>query len=694
VSEGQEQDVADLTGKLVRRLSEYAAANRPVTLFVGSGLSAPVVPTVAGMLSLADDYADHQPETAGLRAALARVRAHYAGQELEIYRRYRREFAKWVAGNEFDLIAQAAVLRAYQPVRGRSGPRRWQRVGAAQGERLEQQVRDWQLPDGVAALGSILARSDLFQARVFTTCFDPLLEIAVSRADGDPIRFAFGPRPDDPYLGPGDGGAVEIHHLYGFWRPDLDTGRHQLLHNPEDLLENREHMARRLAESIDADTICVLGHSGWDGILAAAVRHLAAQGRRVTVLWGAESINIPELTDALRAATGPQPVVHYFPGVNCEVLVPRLAAEIRVTVAPPGPVIRGTRHPNWERELVSEREAGPAARPLDLLRQLDNRFQWECSWPREQPVSPGLVFWPVRLRPAASVINMVQAIAAAALSAREVEIFICLDDFNVEDGKRSSERFARDIRRWFALVPNSRPPTIASLQTFIESTEQPPDDHRPRHLMRPIRPWDVAREALGDRDPTVLDVLMAAKIIPDLSDDQLMLQADQIVTALAARGGRHLMTPFTLWAQLNDLLIDTPTLTVLTLGGKEERRLWEMWRFAFDHGVSQLYNPTIRSLTNQSLMVRWADAATLENYLRDAMNEPDWMEPGHYVRWLVQNAYLLPSHLTERGSPVFRDQSLDSWVAVRDVLLGDHRDEMIKELAAEVSRTYLDSSGG
>jgi hypothetical protein len=653
-----------------------------------------VVPTVSGMLAIADDYAENRPETAGLLAALRRARAEFDGEDVRIYREYRTAFAAWVAGNEFDLVAQAAVLRAYQPtVEGAPGLRQWQRVEAPLGEEMERNNAAWLLPDGIAALGSVLARTELFRGRVFTTCFDPLMEVAVTRAGGKFRRIAVVPeRTGRTYPDPNGGDAVSIHHLHGYWRPDEAAGRRQLLHNPAYLIDHREALADNLADQIesDTDTICVLGHSGWDGILAAAVRRIAAGGRRLTVLWAAESVDHAQVVDALRAESGPQPAVTVLDGVNSDVLLPMLAEKMRVLPAAPGPVIRDRRHPAWEREIVSEPGTAPPDEPLDLLRQLDRRYQWERSW-SHGPVPPGLVFWPVRLRSRPSVINMVQALAAAALSARGVEVTICLDDFNVDDAEESADRFRQDVRRWFDLVPNSQWPQIESLRHFIEAGEQTAADHGPRHLLRPTRPWDVAREALGDRNPSVLDLLMAAKVVPDLPEDQLIAQADKIVTALLSRGARHLMTPFTLWSQLNDLLVDRPTGTVMTLGGKEERKLWELWRFAFDHGVNQLYNPTIRSLTNQSLMLRWPDRGTLRHYLRDAMREPDWAEEGHYVRWLAQNAFLLPIYLCDLEPPTFRGSALDSWPAVCDAVTADG--DVVDVIAEHVSTLYLGPSG-
>jgi hypothetical protein len=688
--------VGDVDESLAERLYQLGRRKAAVALFLGSGLSATVVPTVFGMLSIADRYAEtYEPETPGLLAELRRIRAEYADDDLAVYRSYRAAFAAWVRRNEFDLVAQAAVLQAYSPrPDGLAGPHDWQLVEAAYGENLERNIDGWRIPEGIAALGSVLARPDMdiFHHRVFTTCFDPLLEIAIARAGGKARRITVTPelrrRIQVGQDGPDD--TVMVHHLHGYWRAEDVAGRHQLLHDPQHLIDNGEQLAAHLAELIEVNTICVVGHSGWDGILAAAIRRIAAQGRHLTVLWAAQSVDDAAVAAPLRTDVGPQPKLVIFTGIDTDVLLPLLAGKLRVPIAPQRPPIRDLRHLDWEREFVSEVGAAPPSDALDLLRQLDHRFQWGRSW-SAGPVRPELVFWPVRLRSRPSVINMVQALVAATLSAREIPVLVCLDDFNVDDVTASTERFRRDVGRWFDLVPGSRWPDIESLQFFIERDEESATDHHPRNLVRPTRPWDVAREVLGERNPSVLDVLMAAKVVPDLPEQQLIEQADKIVMALRSRSARHLITPFSLWSRLNDLLVDqqTPTSAILTLGGMEERRLWSLWRFAFDHGVSQLYNPTLLSLTNQSLMLRWSDQATLTQHLRNAMREPNWADDGHYVQWLAQNAFLMPIYLCGFEPPTFRGSPLDSWPAVRDALRAD--EDAIEILADHVSRLYLGS---
>jgi hypothetical protein len=678
--------------ELVARLFEHARQRTPVTLMLGGGVSKAAVPGGQGLLALADEYAKNRPDGAGLNDALRRARKDHVGDDLAVYRAYRLAFSAWVAGNEWDVVAQEAVLRAYRPAKPRFSDRgRWQRVEAALGENLESDVESWLVPEGLAALGSMLhEQPDNFHGRVLTTNVDPLLEVAVVRAGGIVDRVPLlsgGVRrrggPDAP---------IAVHHLLGYWRPDLEHVTTPLLLAPDEVDEQLHELATRVSRLIGTSIVCVIDHSGPDPLLVEALRRTAGSGRKLTVLWGLRDAE--DDTRALRSeidratSTGlPEALrldIRYFHGIDSDTVFPLLAERLGVTV-PPRPVTRRVRHEQWERELISEPGTRPPAGALDLLRQLDLRFLWARSWSGD-PVAPKLVFWPVRLRTRPSVINMAQALAAAALSARGAHVVACLDDFNVDQAAAGAARFADDVHRWFDLVPGARRPDFVSLTDFIERNEFA-DATDIEAMKRPSTPWAVAREALGERNPSVLSVLMAAKVVPAMAPDELVKNADMIIRALQSESARRLLTPFTVWAYLNHLLQDRSITSVMTLGGHEESRLWDLWRLVFDHGVNQLYNPTIHSLTNQSLMLRWSDTAELRSYLDETLKSDDWAENGRYFKWLAQNAFLLPMYLADLPPPAFRGIRLDSWPAIYEAMAIDRA--VVKVIAEEVSAVYL-----
>jgi len=683
------------TDQLVELLYECAREKKRLTFVVGSGLSLPVIPDVRGMLAVADLYAQGHPVSTGLLAALELSRNEF-GSSIATYRAYWREFAKWIAKDEFDLIAQDAVLRAYQSTNPTfSGRGRWQRLDPTRARQMERDLHGWNLPDGLAALGGLLAAmpESFVDGQILTTNFDPLLEVAIKRAGRVAVSVPLDLEAETPLVRAS--GAILVHHLHGFWRDDPRYRRQRLLHDPDYLDQHHAPLARQVSKLITTDTVCIVGHSGWDGIVADALRLTALEGRELTVLWAARSEGGGAVLERrfhhTASAAHRRPSPRFFSSVEGDALFTRLAERFRITVGRGQKTARRHRHSQWERELISEPGTVPPTGSLDLLRQLDRRFHWERSWSGSE-VAPSLVYWPVRLRARPSVINMVQALAAAALSARGARIVLCLDDFNVEEADRWTEIIRQDVRRWCDLVPNARWPEVVRLKEFVEYEELHGRRENPEPRLRPTRPWDVAREAIGDRNPSVLALLMAAKIIPDYPPDQLMENAEKIVRGLESRSARHLLTPFTLFAHLNDLVQrhGERTESVMTLGGREEKKLWQFWRFAFDRGVNQLYNPTIRSLTNDSLALRWTSFEELRSYLRQGLRDDAWAENGNYISWLAQNAFLLPMYLRADDPPSFAGTRLDSWPAVRQAIRSDQR--VIDVIAKEVSEMYLGGS--
>src|SRR6266571_3308393 len=168
---------------LVHRLANTVRRGRRVALVLGSGVTTTVVPGVPRMLDLADEFAAQIHKNPDLSSALANARAANPDRPAETYAAYRRIFTALVSPEEFDIVVQRAVLEAHRPP-GSADPT-WERIGFQRGMQLEGNLESWRLPDGVAALGAILARLPAgFGHRVLTTNFDPLIEIAVRRAGG------------------------------------------------------------------------------------------------------------------------------------------------------------------------------------------------------------------------------------------------------------------------------------------------------------------------------------------------------------------------------------------------------------------------------------------------------------------------------------------------------------------------------
>jgi hypothetical protein len=636
---------------LVERLYQAYRDEEQITLILGSGVGGTATPRVADMLRLSEQYAVGRSDGGDLTQALAHARARAPSRgamPMEIYTAYRQVFAAWVSSNEFDVIVQQAVLEKYRPPDRMATPLAthglWQRVSRDLGEWLENDRGSWLLSPAAEALGAILARMPgTFDNRVLSTALDTQLEVAIRTANGHAIST------------PLYDGAVRVFHLHGLWRPIAYDDSSPLVLDPTRFTGGRS--IAPIAELITGDTVCVLGTSDWAGTVTAALAEVARH-RAITVLWAQHPADeqLAEHRRTRLAAAG-LGMAQVFPGVDSERLFTELADRLQITVIPraAGPRHR-LRHPIWERDFVSNPTSTAPDDLLGLLRQLERRFGW-----RFQPAAsgtPNLIFWPVRLRPQASVINMVQALAAGALVRRGADLVVCLDDFGIHEPESVRAPFEADLLRWIRTTAPGAKAEIVSLSEFIKHQRENPS---PEDLLRPMDPWTVAREFYGDHNPSLYSVLAAIKAVPNVAPHELEQNAWPIVQALLRRNANRLLTPMTMWSYLHHLLLRHPAQSVMTLGGRDEALFWEQWREMYRFGIAQLYNPHINSLTNKSEMLRWTSVEDLRTHLADVCAMPGWDSDGSYVPWLFQNALLLPIYLTGAAPPLTGEFALDSW---------------------------------
>jgi hypothetical protein len=663
---------------MVDEIASAIAQGGQITLILGSGMTMPAVPGLAEIIELADRYAAGLGDDGELTQALRQAREELGPQGLpiEVYLTYRRVFTARRSPGEFDVVAQQAVLAGYRAPDLSSSPLAthgiWQRVDLRLGERVENSLDWWELPAGINAIGRLLAwRPDEFGNALLTTNFDPLLEVAVRLTGRQAVSVPVAPdgRPDRR---PEGEGAVQVFHLHGFWRPVSEASRSPLLHDPAPDAVATQEACRALAELITGDRVVVAGYSGWDDVVTGALRAVA-ETRPVRVLWALHDGPFPT-PERLG------PLATFYTGIDGDRLFTRLADRLQIPAnTPRADPRRRVRHLDWERELFSQPGNIAPSGVLPLLRQLERRYGWGVDWAGE-PQTPRLLFWPVRLRARASLINAVQALTAAALSRRGVRVVVCLDDFGVTDRPEVSATFAADLRRWMRRVDPDADPTIASLSDYVE--EHPRSD-----LLRPADPWSVARIFYGERNPSLYSVLAAIKVVPHLALHDLERNATAIVQTLLSKDANRLLTPLTTWAFLHNILETEPAAEVMAYAGSDERLLWEQFREHFGLGGTLLYNPYIKHLTNESRMVRWTTAAELRTYLTSTKELPGWGEEGGYVHWLVHNAFLLPRYLTRSDFPEAGGYRLDSWAAFAAAL--DKGAPVLDLLAQDVSDFYL-----
>jgi SIR2-like domain len=671
---------------LVNRLATAVQRGRRVAFVLGSGVTAEVVPGVSRMVDLADQFVSERIENPDLASALAQVRAAYPADPVDMYVAYKRTFTEWVSPVEFDIVVQHAVLQAHRPTA--NAPGRWERIGFQRGTQLEADLESWQIPAGVEALGHLLAnRAASFGHRVITTNFDPLIEIAIRRAGGEARSLSLKRDGSIDSL-VADEHAVNVVHLHGYWRPTNESDDRSMLHDPEQLRADRPTLARELADMLRDDTICVIGYSGWEDAFTIALSGLTTS-RDIDVLW------------AMHEAAGqpPGPALAMYHEVDSNRLFPQLeqALRDRPAVGQPARPAAGSRvgtppsgtsgHRIRQTEL--ERLIGARASADELLRQLDREFGWRLEG-GTPTAPPSVLYWPVQLRQP-TLIHAVQALVAAALSARGMTVLLCFDDLSAEVHPDELRRvMTADVQRWFRLVEGAKPPIVESLESFCEPGRVAERLLNPAMLVRPTHPWAVERDYY--RYGTLYDLAKTVKAVPDTDADE----ADPVVvkTGLTTTRAERLWSPLAIWAYLHYLLLETPVDRVVTLGGDDERTMWRLWHEVFADPVRHLYNPRIVNLRQDAGMLRCTSFQEIMEYLERSVELPTWRLPGHYLHWIVQNGLLLSQYLRNRPSLSFGGQVLDSWPAVvRALDVPGERPRVIQAIAREVSGLFLGEPG-
>lgn len=355
-----------------------------------------------------------------------------------------------------------------------------------------------------------------------------------------------------------------------------------------------------------------------------------------------------------------------------------MAAEINVSVA---------LYRTWENG--KDPNAGPT-RPLTdqlsktLRRLLEDRYAdgeafdvW--GWPREQDMSyeqvaellrstgfdlprlrangqpPAMIVWVHKVRPW-TLVHGVFSLAAAAITRAGVPVHLLLDDVSLLTGGRHQEwcgEFESRVREWVTFASGDDAKLTTRLYSAVLTDE---------YLAE--RGWSAVNDYLSI-ESTVVDVLLASKAIEPLQYDndaaegvleilrnQSSIRADRLLTAL----GNWLVFE----AEIGRI-VSTPSVRgsdhILTLGGEDERVLWDVWHRGCPGDLSARVQhiflrpmPTPRDQTwEESALTARTDRARLDAYLRKRT-----ATDGHsdLIEWLVRSAISLPASL----NPGFRDR--------------------------------------
>ena len=361
-----------------------------------------------------------------------------------------------------------------------------------------------------------------------------------------------------------------------------------------------------------------------------------------------------------------------------------MAAEIHVSLASYRPWESGHDEHAGPTRLQAEQLDGALRRLLGSQYVEGQAFDiW--GWPRQQDMSydqvvellrlagfdvprlqanarpPAGVFWVHRAREP-NLVHGVFSLAAAAATRAGLPVHLLLDDLALSDRRNHDlcDELDSRIRSWIAFASGDD----AKLHTKLYSEV----------LTEPYlseRGWLAITDYLNPRIG-VLDLLVASKVISPL---QYTVNAEESVLDLLRNaelhGAEKLLTPLRNWLvfekEIPSILAGSPggmVNTVITLGGEDERKLWD----AFHRGCSDELSarvrhiylrpipmPSYRSPWQERALSAGTDRSTLTTFLanRTPSDRADLLE------WLLRSAIQLPASLNpgfaEGLDPVLRE---------------------------------------
>jgi DNA-binding XRE family transcriptional regulator len=370
---------------------------------------------------------------------------------------------------------------------------------------------------------------------------------------------------------------------------------------------------------------------------------------------------------------------------------------------------------NWENG--NDRYAGPTRLQTQLLnrtlrRLLGNQYAdgeafdvW--GWPREQDISydrvvellrsagfdlplpgspangrpPAGVFWVHRVREP-NVVHGVFSLAAAAATRAGLPVQLVLDDVDLTDWRRRAEQcseFESRVRAWVAFA--SGDDAKLSISRFSEVLT---DDYIAQ------RGWSAINDYLNTHS-NVLEILLASKVIsplgyrehPEESVLSLLRNAD-------SQRADRLQTPLQNWlvfeAEIARML-SSPSVadsdTIITLGGGDERVLWDVWQRGCAEDLARRVQhmflepmpmPAYRNPWQEEALSARTHRALLANYLIYRTSSDGNCD---LIEWLLRSAIRLPASL----SPGFHD-GLDSVLQDVEMLLRAPVSELSKAAGA------------
>jgi hypothetical protein len=264
-----------------------------------------------------------------------------------------------------------------------------------------------------------------------------------------------------------------------------------------------------------------------------------------------------------------------------------------------------------------------------------------------QASHPSDVLWVQRLREP-NLVHGVLALAAAAATRTGLSVRMILDDTNLPASRRQELRdeFDFHLDKWFAFASGHK--ELLTSDVFSDILTDQVLEHRG---------WAAVGRFLNNRS-SVLEFLLASKAVSPL---QYNTDADQSILELVRQAeslkADRLITPIRNWIvfehEISRLAAKHPgdDRSILTLGGEDERVLWEIWHRGCREDLSgRVQHVYLRPVPMPSYRVPWQELALtaktnrrwLAAYLKNRIDDDSNAD---ITEWMLTAAVNLPAAL-------------------------------------------------
>ncbi len=267
---------------------------------------------------------------------------------------------------------------------------------------------------------------------------------------------------------------------------------------------------------------------------------------------------------------------------------------------------------------------------LGVIEQLESQF--EVTW-EPHAFNEGCkqkhVFWPMKLREP-TAIHASQCFIAAALQKRGCVINLYIDDFS-DDYQVS--RFEAQIKRWFKRV--GADPDDIKVEKYKEIVDR--DTQKKREILE-----NLLLEALS-----TIEVLKISKIY---KSEQT---TEELLNTLRNKKPRRILTPAMTWTCLESLSAMNENASFITLGGYDERVLWNTWRTCLkENGISagHLFLSELKGIYMQDINFSWKSRNDIESYFSAARESEGFSDvsSNSMIPWCINNCALIPTFVSEK----------------------------------------------